>query len=352
VSSFFRWLVTLGDTTLKSDEQVLFLPDYAWRDPDGGGWRIPVHGIVFEPERRTLALAALKAALGLAGEAPSEEESARFTPRARAFLVDHERGKRIGVRFGARVFEVGESAPDGHFRGEVRLADADVAAAAAGARRLSFLAVTNAGDPREFRGTAHLLADTGVSVISDVDDTIKVSNVGDRRALLRTTFYEPYRAVDGMAAAYRHWATAHGATFHYVTASPWQLYEPLAEFAAQSGFPEGTWHMQPFRVQDGTFLTLFDSPGTHKPPMLEPLLARFPRRRFVLVGDSSERDPEIYGDLARKFPDRVAMILIRDESGQSVESARYLAAFRDVPESRKSVFRDATEIRDAIPAGG
>jgi hypothetical protein len=352
VSSFFRRLVTLGDTTLKSDEQVLFLPDYAWRDPGGGGWRIPVHGIVFEPERRTLALAALKVALGLAGEAPSEAERALFEPRARAFLVDHERGKRIGVRFGARTFEVGESAPDGHFRGEVRLADGDVPAADTHAGQISFLAVTGAGDPREFRGTAHLLADTGVSVISDVDDTIKVSNVGDRRALLRTTFYEPYRAVDGMAAAYRHWATAHGASFHYVTASPWQLYEPLAEFAAQSGFPEGTWHMQPFRVQDGTFLTLFDLPGTSKPPMLEPLLARFPRRRFVLVGDSSERDPEIYGALARKFPDRVAMILIRDANGSSADPDRYDNAFRDVPESRSLVFRDATEIRDAIPAGG
>ncbi|MFM8471099.1 MAG: phosphatidate phosphatase App1 family protein, partial [Limisphaerales bacterium] len=194
---------------------------------------------------------------------------------------------------------------------------------------------------------AQLLADTGLSVISDVDDTIKVSHVRDRRALLRKTFYEPFQAVDGMAAVYRAWAT-NGANFHYVSASPWQLYEPLAEFTATNGFPAGSWHLKQFRVKDGSFLALFDSPEHYKPAVIEPMLRQFPNRRFILVGDSGERDPEIYGALARKFPQQVHRIYIRDVTDEDAEAARYQTAFKDVPRERWSVFRQPSEIRNGV----
>ena len=40
-------------------------------------------------------------------------------------------------------------------------------------------------------------------------------------------------------------------------------------------------------------------------------MADFPRRRFVLVGDSGERDPEVYAAMARRRSDKVAAVLIR-----------------------------------------
>jgi Ca-activated chloride channel family protein len=40
------------------------------------------------------------------------------------------------------------------------------------------------GDPRSFVGEAQLVPPRGVSVVSDIDDTIKVSNVQDKKALL------------------------------------------------------------------------------------------------------------------------------------------------------------------------
>jgi hypothetical protein len=318
---------------LRSDERVLFYPTVAGRDAASSEWRVPVHGLVFEPERRALTAAALRTALGLLAEPKDAAERKVFESRAKAFLVDNERGKQISVR-------VGESAADGHVRGEFRLPGAE-------ANPVTFTAITRAGDTREFRGTAHLLAATGLSVISDVDDTIKVSHVRDRQALLRKTFYEPFQAVDGMAAVYRAWAT-NGASFHYVSASPWQLYEPLAEFAATNGFPAGSWHMKQFRVRDSSFLALFDSPENYKPGVIEPMLRQFPQRRFILVGDSGERDPEIYGALARKFPAQVHRILIRDVTGENAEAARYQAAFKDVTREKWRIFREPTEIQGFI----
>jgi hypothetical protein len=330
----------LAAADLRSDERVLFYPTVAWRDTSSDEWQVPVHALVFEPERRVLTATALRTALGLVAEPKDASERKVFESRAKAFLVDNERGKQISVRVGTRVFPIGESAADGHVRGEFRLPNAD-------AKPVTFTAVTRAGDTREFRGTAHLLADTGLSIISDVDDTIKVSHVRDRQALLRKTFYEPFQAVDGMAAVYRTWVES-GASFHYVSASPWQLYEPLTEFASTNRFPAGSWHMKQFRVKDSSFLALFDAPENYKPGVIEPMLRQFPKRRFILVGDSGERDPEIYGALARRFPHQIHRIFIRDVTEENAEAVRYQNAFKDVPREKWRIFREPREIQDTV----
>src|SRR5690606_37686200 len=82
--------------------------------------------------------------------------------------------------------------------------------------------VTPEDDAREFTAPVFLLPRAGVVVISDIDDTIKHSDVLDKAALLRNTFLEPYRFVPQIAERYRGW-TAAGAHLHFVSASPWQL---------------------------------------------------------------------------------------------------------------------------------
>lgn len=46
--------------------------------------------------------------------------------------------------------------------------------------------------------------------------------------------------------------------------------------------------------------------------VIEELMERFPERRFRLVGDTGEGDPEIYRRLAQRFPHQVEEIVIRD----------------------------------------
>jgi len=97
--------------------------------------------------------------------------------------------------------------------------------------------------------------------------------------------------------------------------------------------------MKSFRVKDSSFLSLMESPERYKPPVIEELLRQFPKRRFVLVGDSGEKDPEIYGALARKHPSQVIQIFIRDVTGEPPDSARYRKAFRDLPDGLWQVFQ-------------
>lgn len=327
---------------LKADEELRLLPAVAVRD--GDGWRVDLRVWVFEPEEgawlRGVAIRGLVAALGLPDGSEANEV---FRRRARAFLVDNEGGKRVVVRVGRREHVLEDTGANGHSVTRLRLTGADLPAPLN-----PVTAVLRPGDARQFTGTIVRLDGDGVSVVSDIDDTIKVSEVGDKQRLLARTFLEKFEPVPGMAAVYRGWAEA-GAAFHYLSASPWQLHDALVEFAEAAGFPPGSVHLKLLRAKDSSFFALFQDPRSYKQPLLRELIAGAPGRRFVLVGDSGELDPEIYGDTYRAFPDQVAAIYIRDVSGEGQGAARYRAAFAGVPAGRWQVFQAPDELPKALP---
>ncbi len=331
------------ESPLKPDEEVILFPTAASLQPDGKTWRIPIHGWIFEPEEtdlmRRITLRQLRRALQLE---PQQTTTETFNERARAFLVDNERGKTLSIKIAGQTHAVGPSDPGGHFFGTVFL-DAATVADHANLGQLAIQTITPPKDPRTFTGTVRFIPPTGVSVISDIDDTIKVSNVRDRKQLIQNTFLHPFRAVDGMAATYRRWSEA-GAEFHFVSSSPWQLYEPLSEFLDDSGFPSGTFHLKRFRLVDRTVLDLLADPLTTKPQIIERLLLRYPERRFILVGDSGEQDPEVYALIARKHPDQILRIYIRNVTEEPSDAPRYEKCFRDLPAELWKLFDDPDDL--------
>lgn len=213
---------------------------------------------------------------------------------------------------------------------------------------MSFTSILKPDDARQFSGQIFRLESEGVSIVSDIDDTIKITEVRDKEATLRNTFLREFQAVPGMAEFYQILATERNANFHYISASPWQLYEPLAAMVASNGFPAGTFELKEFRWKGRKFFSLFASPEKYKPGVIEPLLKQFPNREFVLIGDSGERDPEIYGALARKFPEQITQIYIRDVTDEAAESERYQTAFQAIPRAKWQIFRVPTGL--SIPA--
>jgi hypothetical protein len=342
---------------LKPDERIVFYPVVAKRMPGENAWRAEIRGCVFEPERRGWFTAALREALELKDVELTPGEERIFNERARLFLVDHERRKKIFVRFGDQVFSAGKSGADGRFAGEIVLRAAalerwsptrlDKEPQRAGSEiGAPFTAVLPEGDRRVFAGEVFLLEEEGLSVISDIDDTIKITEVRDRNATLRNTFLREFQPVPGMAEFYQRLARERGAQFHYISASPWQLYEPLAAFVDAHGFPRGTFELKEFRWKSRKFFSLFANPEKYKPGVIEPLLKQFPQRRFILIGDSGERDPEIYAALARKFPQQIERIYIRDVTGETEAAPRYAKTFRDLPTALWAIFRDPAELQD------
>ena len=83
----------------------------------------------------------------------------------------------------------------------------------------------------------------------------------------------------------------------------------------------------------------------HKVAIIKDILRYAPsNQRFVLVGDSGELDPEVYGIIAREYADRIKSIFIRQVEGGLNDESRFLAAFRNVPKEQWSLFSNADEL--------
>ncbi len=93
--------------------------------------------------------------------------------------------------------------------------------------------------------------------ISVKDDTIKITGVTSIRSILRNTFFGKYKSVIGMSERYRYYEKYYNATFHYLTASPDQLYPFLREFIQREQFLMGSYHMRHFTWFDMNFFNSF-----------------------------------------------------------------------------------------------
>lgn len=143
-------------------------------------------------------------------------------------------------------------------------------------------------------------------VVSDVDDTILVTGVQRVLSMLRQTFTgsaitrTPF---EGAPELYRDLAGEDNPVF-YVSSSPWNLHAFLREFIGHHGFPPG-----PVLLRD---LLGGRAGRERKHGRIEEVLALHPDLPFVLLGDSGEKDPEIYADIVRTHPGRIRAVYIRE----------------------------------------
>jgi hypothetical protein len=333
---------------LKSDERVLLFPAYGIPSADGG-WLLHIRGWVFEPVEDSALRGLLTGSIAAYADIPEQGEArALFDRRMAWFLVDNERGKVLHLRLGDQRLTLAPTQANGHTVNR-RLPLAACPLPDPGPQGCSgWVELRLAPEHRRtLTGRLRLIPREGLSVISDIDDTIKVSHVADARRMLRSALLEPFRPVPGMSELYHRWQ-ARGALFHYLSSSPWQLYAPLSEFVAAEGFPEGIYHLMQYRLKDETLLNLFRSSYEKKLPVLERLLNDFPGHRFILVGDSGEQDPEVYAELARTHPAQVKAIHIRAVQGSDLSAERWHKAFRGLDPGLWRVFADPEEIPVAM----
>jgi phosphatidate phosphatase APP1 len=338
---FFNFFCAPG-STVKEDEEVIFFPTAAHLEEESGQWVIPIHGWIFEPEKDSILRNALLEGLARVSDKffkrAGDFDKKRFEDRLRMFIVDNERNKKITVSVQGKTFTMKPSKPNGHFYGEVKIPIVDIK------ESVSYQALGVMGD-RQFEGVGYLLEPQGVSVVSDIDDTIKDSQVLDKKKMLEKTFLEEFEAIHGMSGAYNSWQEQ-GASFHYVSSSPWQLYPFLWEFLKLEKFPAGSFHLKLIRFKDASVLNFFKSSLETKVPIIKKLINWFPKRKFILVGDSGEHDPEVYGIIGRQFPGSLLHIYIRDVTPDVDKTGRFQEAFKGIPENKWIVFTDAAVLKN------
>ena len=171
------------------------------------------------------------------------------------------------------------------------------------------------------RGQVFILPATpAVAVISDIDDTVVVSNITSKRGMIKTALFSnaaQLRATPGTAEALRRAASAGAVATFYLSGSPQNFADRIEEFFRINGFPAGPVLLKNFGT-DPTFDQV-----RYKTSHLERILAAHPKTRFVLLGDSGERDPEIYAALRTRHPDRVVAIVIREVPGGDNQPSRF-----------------------------
>ncbi|REL33130.1 DUF2183 domain-containing protein [Rhodohalobacter sp. SW132] len=332
------FMITSGCTTVQSlvsqqnQKEVLFYTTYGFQQ--GDEWVIPMRVFVHRQRNRTKGVAASFAArrYGL-----NDYEKELFKTRADDFVADGEwrevvefvfakdpenRAYRIKNKNGKVLRTDFDGLKEGYIRIPVSRADSLLHYQQTTDNWLDIQAVSNLHDGN---GKIQLLEPEGVSVISDIDDTIKVTELpAGSDVVIRNTFFKDFEAAPGMYSLYDIWKE-NNAAFHYVSGAPWQLYDPITSFLfdveRESLYPKGSFHMKTVRksfFNPGTWADfgklLFGKNVTknQKTGQITTLLERFPERRFILVGDSGEKDPEIYSAMRERYPEQVKKIIIRD----------------------------------------
>ncbi|KAI0103786.1 hypothetical protein GGR51DRAFT_549753 [Nemania sp. FL0031] len=190
--------------------------------------------------------------------------------------------------------------------------------------------------------TIRVIEPRGVSLISDIDDTVKRSNISlGAKEIFRNTFVRELKdlTVDGVQDWYNGLHDM-GVRIHYCSNSPWQLYPVLATFFKLAGLPLGSLHLKRYT---GMLQGIFEPVAERKKGTLEKIMNDFPDRKFLLVGDSGEADLEVYTELAVANPGRIKGIFIRDVT--TPEQPGYFDAAYDTGEGR-NVSRATLSRRD------
>jgi len=336
-----------GSIPTSAEKKVTFFTGYGYQVD--GNWEIPFRLWVSEKPDKLRRFKARgvrnilqsQAALGVL----TDKQKTTYLERAQDFIADSESRETVAIEFAndpsAEKFVlrgshgIKKTDRNGNLQGAFSLtkkrANELLAAQGNSGNWLTFHAVS---DKHYGTGRIRLVPPTGISIISDIDDTVKDTGITlGHDVVLRNTFFEPFKQVPCMAKFYASFGA--DASFHYVSGAPWQLYSPLESFLfnGQSRFPSGSMHMKNVRTNlterasYRDFWKLFKNGSKQttygqKISQISRIITDFPNRQFVLIGDSGERDPEVFNTIRARFPNNVQRIIIRDVNDQSVDNAK------------------------------
>ena len=155
-----------------------------------------------------------------------------------------------------------------------------------------------------------------LGVISDMDDTVLQSEITSFVRAARLMLLENARTrlpFPGVAAFYRALERGAGGResnpIFYVSSSPWNLHDVIADFLDAQEIPVG-----PMLLRDWDIGREMMRTRQYKLSQIREIMGTYPSLPFILVGDSGQEDPEIYGELVTEFPGRILAIYIRNVS--------------------------------------
>ncbi len=186
--------------------------------------------------------------------------------------------------------------------------------------------------------------------ISDIDDTIM-------RSFSATIFKRLYellsrgpgrrRLFAETAQHYNMLAHAHAAPdtpnpFFYVSSSEWNLYDYLQQVFRRHQLPEGIYLLN--QIKRWNELLKSGKTG-HEGKLIRiaRILKAFPKQKFVLLGDNSQRDPQIYKSIADKHPEQIYAVYIRNVRSSKEQESRALLQQLEAANIHTCIFENSSE---------
>jgi phosphatidate phosphatase APP1 len=180
-------------------------------------------------------------------------------------------------------------------------------------------------------GTGYIFIPYGTQLgfISDIDDTFLISHSSNMRKRLQVLFTRNAHSRQPFQGVVRHYQALTLANttedapnpFFYVSSSEWNLFYYIREFTTINGLPRGVFLLNQLKRFSQLFKTGQNNHST-KFMRIVRVLESYPTQRFVLLGDSSQQDPDIYAAVAKHFPNQVHAIYIRDVYKKNKEKVK------------------------------
>jgi len=169
--------------------------------------------------------------------------------------------------------------------------------------------------PEPFTHCFFSFQDKTTAVISDIDDTILVTHTLNTFKKIRTLLVKnalKRKSVKAMRTFYQQFS-AEGFPFFYVSNSETNLFPMIRLFLEHNKFPVGPIFLKSFVKWNHVYKRRKQSnKGMHKKEKIEFLIKAFPNLNFILIGDDSQQDPEIYTEFAQTYSKRISGIYIRN----------------------------------------
>lgn len=281
----------------------------------GTASRLFVSGRVVEAKGVVAAVGDHTEALARRDHGDPSSAWTNFRATMRRFRSDEVPGTRLALRYGRMEVETTTDA-EGYFDVTLELSRP----VEHGWHEVQVEVLSSPIGDEGTVSTAEVLVppeDAEFGVISDLDDTVLETKVLHRLQMIRIVLFHDAKGrmpFPGVGAFYRALKLGSDGRrsnpIFYVSKSPWNLYDLFDAFFALNDIPRGPIFLRDLSFLEGPSRAL--GAGQDKLTRIRKLLATYPRMAFVLVGDSGQKDPEIYRQVALEHPGRIKAIYIRD----------------------------------------
>lgn len=167
-------------------------------------------------------------------------------------------------------------------------------------------------------GEVYQLHSTQYGFVSDIDDTFLISHSANLRKRIHVMLTENAYSRDPFEGVVKHYqllarAGTHANAlnpFFYVSSSEWNLYDYILTFCEKNDMPDGIYLLSQIKRFREVWKTGQNKHVT-KFARIVRILEAFPEMKFVLLGDDTQEDPNIYMSLVQHFPKQICCVYLR-----------------------------------------